>query len=171
MVETVTVDGVELNVDDLETALENVYEMVDSDPDEYIDFVSGYTVVGDVIITSDGFRDNDVFISTLEDATSIGESSLDSDNKGFTSISRLEEEVERMSKDPFEDYVLDIEGVMSNANSIEVEGTGYAIVSDTSNFKDEEITALVEDDAVEMYEFRVRDASTAVINVNDVRDE
>lgn len=170
MSDTVTIDGVELNVDDLETALEEVYEMADSSEDEYTDFNSGYLVTGSMALASDGFYDNDVYISSVEDLIEIGQSTLKSDNKGFTSISRLEEELERARKDPFEDYVLGIEGVMSNANTIEGDEANYEIVSDTRRFKADEVQALIEDDGVAIGEFRARDGDTVVIEIEDTRE-
>jgi hypothetical protein len=99
MSETIEVQGIEFDAEDLTEAVEDIRAQTD----EVGNIESGYAVVGSVAIAADGFDDGDVAVANVEDIDSVSPTGLSHNGTyAFIGLSSLEELV---SDDSFEDYV------------------------------------------------------------------
>jgi len=112
----VTIDGVEVDANDLETAIEEF-----SDERDNIDNrEGGYGVYGTVAIRGDNYSDGDFRVANTADANSVSEDGLDVDDIAdiaWTRVRRAREAIEAAREAQFDavEYVADI---VAGANTV-----------------------------------------------------
>jgi len=99
---TIEYGSIELPIDDLEAAIEQV-----SDEDGNAE--GTYAVVGEVTLMGDSYNDGDVRLARTEDVNELNveNDTFDADSRGFTSISSLEQCIENARETDISEFVED----------------------------------------------------------------
>jgi hypothetical protein len=103
--ETLTYDGIELNIEDLRTAIDDI-------TDEHGNTDGRLVVRGNVVLDGDGFEDADLWVASVSELDRIpandeNDSVLDANMASFTSIGGLERALDEATTSDFEAFVED----------------------------------------------------------------
>lgn len=164
---TATVDGIDFDADDLESALD---QAVDENGIIYGD----YGVVGEVVVSGDNYEDADCMVAKLSAVNSVNdEGQIDISDGSETAFTRVEfirsaiEDARENQFDPAE-YVREL---VSNVNTITVgEYDGKVEISHGQHMAGDEMNALADDDAVTFDRVECEGGRT-VVNVFVDEDE
>lgn len=161
---TYTVDGEELSfdADDVATCLGRLGDgPVNGD----------YAICGDVMVIGDTFDDTDVVVAHVDNVKSCVDGVRDyckTEEYWFTNTESLREDIEELNEESFEDYVRDIDGVLS-INEYETTDSGNVKVTSWC-FDGGELSALHEDDGTNVLSVDEDDGDVTIL-VQDIRDE
>jgi hypothetical protein len=169
MSDTVTIEGVDLDIEDTREALDTLTR----DGDEV-----GYRVAmhGSVVIAGDGFTtDDDIYVANREDVEEVGGGNIRG-QYGFTSVAGLRNALEDAERPEFVEFVAD-RGYMAHSNQVddgtEMPGPSDAVISYNGNrFDASEMQGLAADEDIALsYTHYDEDDDTLYVGVEDQRDE
>lgn len=159
---TVEIDGIEFDAQDLHDA---IYEAKDENGN--VEYVTA--MVGDVVVTGDGYNDGEVFAANIEDVNGITRSSLAADRRANFWIGDHEDEIENA----ITSFVEHVEGIsgFGSSNDVEVpdDHGADALVTYDNYLTKREMQALIQDDGVGVGEV-VAEGDTQHVFLHDVRE-